>query len=163
VIDRNARGQFAPGNKVGRTPKRRRRKANTETTRDLIVRADKFLDGIGHPTVGEQLGLILGGLIGKARAGDVQASTWILDRLAPRDSLRLADPLPSPSESPAAYLDAIVERVEDGQLTTADAARLANIARPLLADAEIVQLRDQVAELVATVERLERTRVQVAQ
>jgi len=159
VSDHDKRGRFTPGNQAHKKrPKRRRRRQRTAVA--LIDKADEFFESIGQPGVDEQASKILGVLIAKARGGDTKAGSWLLDRMYPTGRVFLKTPLPSPSADPVAYLDALADRVSDGEVSVDQASKLANLARPMLADAELVGLREQVVELVAAVERLERTRLE---
>ena len=159
MSNHDKRGRFTNGNRAGCRPKRRRKHKNAVA---LIDRADELLRSIGQGDVDEQAGRILAALIAQARNGDTRAGTWLIDRLYPPGRVFLRERLPSPSADPVGYLDALAQRVSDGEVSVDQASKLANLVRPVLADAELLGLRAQVAELLAIVERLESTRVQVA-
>lgn len=88
--------------------------------------------------------------------GDLDAARWIVETFWPVETGRLVSRprLPSPTSRPLAYLDALSRAARKGEMSTADAARLANLARPFAADeqlreiaAELESLREQIAAL----------------
>ena len=79
----------------------------------------------------------------------------MLDRLVPRERIQLSEPLPSPTADPFAFVDELTIRVSNGELTVDQAAKLSNLARPLIADAEMQSMRQEVDELLAIIGRLE--------
>lgn len=143
--DHDKRGRFTNGNQAS---KRRRPRSQQPTTRQLIAKADKVLAGIGQEKTTDQMGTIVAKLISEARTGNTTAATWLLDRVVPRERIRLSQPLPSPTADPLAFIDELTDRVSDGELTVDQAAKLSNLARPLIADAELQSMREQVDELL---------------
>jgi len=151
------RGRFAKGNQAG---KRRRPYSKQMTTGQLIAKTDKVLAGIGQKETAEQMGAVVAKLISQARTGNTTAATWLLDRVAPRERIRLSRPLPSPTADPLTFIDDLANRISEGELTVDQASKLSNLAKPLLGDAELQHLRKQVDQLLTVVDRIERTRLQ---
>lgn len=152
--DHDKRGRFTKGNKARKRP---RVSSHRITTRQIILRADEVLASNDQEATTDQLGIILAQLIEKARSGETPAATWLLDRLAPRERICLSGPLPSPTADPFAFIDELTDRVCVGELTVDQASKLANLARPLIADAELQSMRVQVDELLTIIGRLENT------
>jgi hypothetical protein len=99
-------------------------------------------------------------LILAAADGDKKAATWVLDRFFPLESERhsLTVALPSPCKLPLEYLDALVRAVAEAELTTSQAVRMSQLARPFVIDAEIQQLADQFADLQQKLEQIDSIR-----
>lgn len=159
---RDGRGRFGPGNQAGRKKYRRRR----QSTADLIRLANKQLSDLGdNRNVDELIAESACKLLTAAAGGDRQAAIWILDRFYPAESEchSLTEALPSPSKLPLDYLDSLVRAVGDSQLTTGQAARLSQLARPFVIDAELQQLSEQFDDLQRKLDELHRDKLQGAE
>jgi len=150
---RDSRGRFGLGNQAGRKKYRRRR----QNTVDLIRLANRKLSDLGEDRkIDDLIAESACKLLNAAAAGDRQAAIWILDRFYPAESERhsLTEPLPSPSENPVQYLDSLVQAVSESKLTTGQAARLSQLARPFVIDAQLLELAEQIDVLQKGVAQL---------
>ena len=150
---RDSRGRFGTGNQAGRKKYRRRR----QTTADLARLVDRKLSDLDDSRkIDELIAESACMLLTAAAAGDRQAAIWILDRFYPAESERhsLTEPLPSPSENPVQYLDSLVQAVSESKLTTGQAARLSQLARPFVIDAQLLELAEQIDDLQKGVTQL---------
>jgi hypothetical protein len=145
---RSTNGRFAPGNSFGKGPRRR-------SAVELATLVDNRLKGSQSGSL-EQLAVDAIVRIAKAAAdGDVRAAEWIVDRFYPTDRDAAALPkLPSPSQSPREFVDALAQAVSDGRLSASKAASLSQLSRAFLSDEafrhvidELEQLRAKVAEI----------------
>lgn len=88
--------------------------------------------------------------------GDLDASKWLVDRFSPaeREPAIGRKALPSPTKRPAEFVDALARSVARGQMTTTQAARLANLANPLIIDEALRGMVEDLAELQKRVDEL---------
>lgn len=156
---RDHKGQFGSGNQAALKKYRRPRR----TTVDLVRLINRKLIELGESRkVDELLAESACKLILAAADGDKKAATWVLERFFPleleRHSLTVA--LPSPSKLPLEYLDALVRAVAESELTTSQAVRMSQLARPFLIDAELQQLYDEFTDLKEKFEQIDHVRQQ---
>lgn len=81
--------------------------------------------------------------------GDLEAGRWLAEQFGQLDRERvlLSKRLPSPTKRPLQYLDALVRAVGRGELTTQQATRLGNLVKPLVADAQLLEMRRELDAL----------------
>lgn len=154
-MDHDSRGRFMKGN---RAATRRRPDSSRLTTQRIISKADSILTSTRREGTIDQLGSILAQLIDQAQSGNTAAGTWLLDRLAPRERIWLSSTLPSPTANPLTFIDELVARVSDGEISVDQAAKLSNLAKPFMVDAELQSMRIQIDDLVTIVGNLEQTK-----
>ncbi len=155
---RDNRGRFGSSNQAALKKYRRPRRS----TIDLIRMINRKLTGLGESRkVDELLAESACKLILAAADGDKKAAIWVLDRFFPLESERhsLTVALPSPSKLPLEYLDALVRAVAESELTTSQAVRMSQLARPFVIDAEIQQLANQFTDLQRKLEQIENKQV----
>lgn len=157
--DRDKTGKFGKGNTAARG-----RRSPPRVTARLIELVDQKLGELGElRSLDELVADAVLRLAQAATKGDLRACQWIADRFYPRE----AEPLvqrgrfPSPSRRPLEFLDALAKAVGRGELSTAQASRLAQLSRPLVVDEVVRELAAQFEELSATVKAIERQRLQV--
>lgn len=151
---RDNRGRFAAGNQAARKKYRRRR----QSTSDLIRLVNRKLKQTGvNRSLDELIAEAACQLLTAAANGNGQAAIWVLERFYPAESERhfLSHSLPSPCESPLEYLDSLANAVTDSQLTTTQASRMSQLARPFVIDAELRKLADLFTDLQTKSEGLE--------
>ena len=97
--------------------------------------------------------------------GDLDASKWLVDRFSPaeREPAIGRKSLPSPTKRPLEYIDALSRSVAQGKMTTAQAARLANLAKPLIVDEQLRTMLEEISALKAMVDELAATRLRAVQ
>jgi hypothetical protein len=136
---------FQPGNKAARG-----RRSPARTTEALLARADDLLRDSGETR--EALDFAAEAVLRIIQAsskGDLEASRWLVERFFPleREIVVKRGRFPSPTKKPTEYLDALVRAVGRGELTTAQAARLANIAAPYARDEFLRDTLERIARL----------------
>lgn len=143
-------GRFKAGNKAAC-----RRRSPVRTSEALIeVIGGRLHAGNSERTLTEFVGDCFLRLI--SAAGDVRAGMYVVDRLFPADrELAIGrKSLPSPTKRPAEFVDALARSVARGQMTTTQAARLANLANPLIIDEALRGMVEDLAELQKRVDEL---------
>jgi hypothetical protein len=146
---------FVPGNAAARG-----RRAPARTTPALIAAINDKLREKGE--VRAALDFVAEGvlrIIAASTSGDLEASRWLVERFFPPEReapIKIRGRLPSPTQNPAAYIDRVVRAVAKGEISTTQAARLANLATPFARDEVIrdalerlVKLEERVAQLTA--------------
>lgn len=155
--DHQKSGRFGPGNKAARGRKNRKR-----TTLQLIEIVQSKLAELGEErTLDDFIAQSVCRLIMAAGKGDLKAAVWIVDRFYPseREPMIQVGKLPSPSQKPLEFLDALATAVGQGKLSTDQAARLAHLSRPLIIDDVFRDLAEQFEKLSAQVKSIEHQRL----
>ena len=157
--DRDIRGRFGKGNQAAAKRKRRKKR----TTADLIRAVNRQLTD--HESVDRLCAQAASKLLQNAANGDARAAIWCLDRFYPAsgEAVGLSNELPSPAKHPLEFLDALALSVSNAELSTAQAARMSQLARPLIVDEAIRELAAQFNELQTAVDSLEHDRMQAVQ
>ena len=161
VIDnakRDKLGRFGSGNQAA-LKKYRHYRGSTAVLIEQITR--KLIDLGESREVDELLAESACKLILAAADGDMKAAIWALERFYPLESEQhsLTEALPSPSELPLKYLDALVCAVTGSELTTSQAVRMSQLARPFVIDAELQQLANQFTDLQQKLEQIENKQI----
>ena len=150
---RDRQGRFGSGNKAARG-----RRSPGRTTEALIEIIDERLRAQNSSrSLRDYVGDCFLKLISAAGEGDVKAAIYVVDKLFPseREPAINLSRMPSPTKKPLQYLDALARNVVRGEITTAQCARLANLAKPLIIDE---QLRATLEEIAALQERFSELR-----
>ena len=124
-----------------------RKRRMLRVTDTLIAAIDDRLSARNSDTTLDELVadcvLKLGSLAAK---GDTKAAMYIVDRFYPMSNEPAIGrkSLPSPTRQPLLYLDALSRCVVQGKMTSGQAQRLGNLAKPLVIDE---QLRTMIQEI----------------
>ena len=159
MTDRGRTGRFTKGNSAARG-----RRSPPRITARLIELIDNRLGEQGELRSLDEL--VVSAVLQLAEAasgGDLKACQWIADRFYPRESEPLIQRrrFPSPSQEPLKFLDALSKSVGHGDLSTAQAVRLAQLSKPFVLDEALGELLQKFEELSNSVNALEKQRLQV--
>lgn len=155
------RGRFKVGNKAARG-----RRSPVRTPEALIETVERRLETRkSERTLTEFVGDRFLRLISAAGNGDVRAGMYVVDRMFPaeREPVISRQSLPSPTKRPVKFVDALARSVTRGQMTTTQAARLANLAKPLIIDETLRGMVEELAELRKRVNELGQQKLSAVQ